>query len=242
MIETPTIQRGGFRPDHHQRPARGPAYERCREFPEPSPLTPPPHRRSAQWAWRYRLHIWSAVEDGTLPLTTASVGMVISRFGDKQGRNAFPNRKTIGTKLGGMSPRSVTRHTKRLVTAGWLAKVHRHHVTPDGVRGKSNLYQLMMPPEVEATVPTSQPARQRPAASANGSTRPPAGPPKVDVEDLEPLVDERLVAAWKAELATLDSNVVEQLAAQHLPTMIATRTGTLRTRLLANALAAIGPP
>lgn len=236
MQSTPK-QLGGFRPEHHQRPTHGPIYKRCREFPTTNPLVPEPWRRSNQWAWRYRLHIWSAVEDGSLSLTTASVAIVISRHADKQGCNAWPGRKRIGAKLGGMSPRTVTRHTGKLVKAGWLAKVHRHEVTPDGVRGRSNLYQLMMPPEVEALVPADRPAakRQRPA-------QPPAGPPRILTELQEPVADQRLVDLWKSALEALDPEALGKLAAEHLPTIIAGRPGAARTSALASELAAIGPP
>jgi Helix-turn-helix domain len=95
-------------------------------------------KQRATAAQRATLGIWrDALRDSKLDTIAKAVGFVISTYFDRDGRGAFPSKKTIA-KGASVSKRTVDASIMRLALAGFL-----HVVRSKGRR--SNIYNATLP-------------------------------------------------------------------------------------------------
>lgn len=217
----------GTPPRQTRSPRLRPYLPRSYELPEVAA----PHRN---WRWRCTRAFREALETGKISREAHAAIFAILDHSDGRGKDCWPGLETLGTELGGIAERTVCRHLAELRAKGWLAVKHRHRITADGIKGRSNIYRPL-PPGDAAMAGAPQPQQAR-----NERRHPSPAPSPVPAEVGSAL---EVIARWVAALEAMTPDQVATLAAKHLPGIVAKRPGHARTQSLAYALAqAEGPP
>ena len=226
-VGRPGCCRGGHRHGKHQPPTTGPTYTRSRELPQIG-------NRRKDWRWRCNKALRAAVIAGELSREAHATMVAILDHSNGRGKDCWPSLDTLGDDLGGLAARTVSSHVAELRAAGWLGVKHRHRITANGIKGRSNLYRPLTPAGAAmAPSPRPPPSRTEP--------RRPTPEPSPELDEIGPAGE--LVARWVAAIEAMSADDVATLAAKHLPALVAGRPGQARTRSLAVALADTeGPP
>ena len=203
-------------------------YERSRTLPNVG------HRKRS-FIRAYREALSEAVAQGSLSRRAEEVALVLVKHSDACGKAVWPAHKRMGEKRK-ISTRSVGRQIRELKAKGWVAVKHRFRPTSDGIKGRSNVYLLMIPVETDSRDNRDSPVSESPGEVEHSSVAP------NDDESTQP--DPAIVELWKAALAAKDEGTVRRLAPQHLefvpPAGIPLGVGTIWP--LAVRLADRGPP
>lgn len=223
--------RGGHRHGKHTAPARGPDYVRSLELPQVG-------YRHRNWRWNCRNALRAALEAGDLSREAHATMDALLDHSDGRGKDCWPGQEKLGYELGGLAERTVCGHIAELKAKGWVAVKHRHRITADGIKGRSNIYRPLMP--TDAALAGAPPPGSTRAASDGGERRRARPAPSPELEEAAPAVE--LVARWVAALDAMTADETNRLAAKHLPAIVANRPGHIRTQSLASRLAAEGPP